>query len=96
MFEVKGGSSTCRTWIDVYLPHIPEKPFSFRRCGAGRGYCGFCEEACPTDAIVLTRTHEFHLEQRGDEIINKAQLLAGADRHEARNAVDRAPNMTYR
>jgi len=29
-------------------------------------YCGFCEEACPTDAIVETRIFEFHFENRNE------------------------------
>ena len=32
-------------------------------------YCGFCEEACPVDAIVETRIHEYHMEQRGENIM---------------------------
>jgi NADH-quinone oxidoreductase subunit I len=39
-------------------------------------YCGFCEEACPVDAIVLTRIHEYHMEHRGENIMNKDKLLA--------------------
>ena len=34
-------------------------------------YCGFCEEACPTDAIVETDILEFHFERRGDHIMTK-------------------------
>ena len=26
-------------------------------------YCGFCEEACPVDAIVETRIHAYHMER---------------------------------
>ncbi|MDH3282619.1 MAG: NADH-quinone oxidoreductase subunit NuoI, partial [Gammaproteobacteria bacterium] len=32
-------------------------------------YCGFCEEACPVDSIVETHIHEFHFENRGENII---------------------------
>ena len=28
-------------------------------------YCGFCEEACPVDSIVLTDIHDFHMENNG-------------------------------
>jgi NADH-quinone oxidoreductase subunit I len=59
-------------------------------------YCGFCEEACPTDAIVLTRIYEFHFEQRGEQVINKEQLLAIGDRHEGRIAADRAADAPFR
>jgi len=39
-------------------------------------YCGFCEESCPVDSIVETNIHEYHFEKRGENIVNKAQLLA--------------------
>ena len=26
-------------------------------------YCGFCEEACPVDAIVLTEFQDYHMEK---------------------------------
>ena len=39
-------------------------------------YCGFCEEACPVDAIVETRLHEYHMENRGENIMSKDKLLA--------------------
>ncbi len=38
-------------------------------------YCGFCEEACPVDAIVETRIHEYHMENRGENIMTKDKLL---------------------
>ena len=59
-------------------------------------YCGFCEEACPTDAIVLTRIFEFHFEQRGEQVITKEQLLAIGDRNEEQIAADRAEDAPYR
>ena len=34
-------------------------------------FCGFCEEACPVDAIVETRIHEYHMENRGENIMSK-------------------------
>ena len=40
-------------------------------------YCGFCEEACPVDAIVETRLHEYHMENRGENIMSKDKLLGG-------------------
>jgi NADH-quinone oxidoreductase subunit I len=59
-------------------------------------YCGFCEEACPTDAIVLTRIFEFHFENRGEEVIHKAELLALGDRLEQQIAADRRADAAYR
>ena len=59
-------------------------------------YCGFCEESCPVDAIVETSILEFHFEKKGDNIINKEQLLAIGDRYEKRIAADRAADAKYR
>jgi len=59
-------------------------------------YCGFCEEACPTDAIVLTRIFEWHYEKRGEEVIDKARLLAIGDRMEPSIAADRQSDARYR
>ena len=46
-------------------------------------YCGFCEESCPVDSIVETHIHEYHFENRGENIVTKPQLLALGDRLEA-------------
>jgi len=59
-------------------------------------YCGFCEEACPVDAIVETRIFEFHMEERGQNIMTKEKLLAVGDRFEAQIAADRAADGRYR
>ena len=59
-------------------------------------YCGFCEEACPVDAIVETRIHEYHMENRGENIMTKDKLLAIGERYEAMIAADKAADATYR
>jgi len=59
-------------------------------------YCGFCEEACPVDAIVETRLHEYHMENRGENIMNKDKLLAVGERYENLIAADRAADARYR
>jgi NADH-quinone oxidoreductase subunit I len=59
-------------------------------------YCGFCEEACPVDAIVETRLHEYHMENRGENIISKDKLLGIGERYEAMIAADRAADARYR
>lgn len=59
-------------------------------------YCGFCEEACPVDSIVETDIHEFHFENRGENIITKQQLLAIGDRYEERIASARKADSSYR
>ncbi len=59
-------------------------------------YCGFCEEACPVDAIVETRIHEYHMENRGENIMTKDKLLAVGERFEAMIAADKAADAPYR
>ncbi len=59
-------------------------------------YCGFCEESCPVDSIVETRVFEYHFEKRGDNIIDKKQLLAIGDAHEKQIAADRAQDAAFR
>jgi len=59
-------------------------------------YCGLCEESCPVDSIVETRIHEYHFEQRGEQIITKPELLAIGDKYEAEIAADRALDAPYR
>jgi NADH-quinone oxidoreductase subunit I len=59
-------------------------------------FCGLCEEACPVDAIVETRVHEYHGEKRGDLYYTKDMLLAVGDRYEDQIAKDRAEEAAYR
>src|SRR5690606_31822111 len=59
-------------------------------------FCGFCEEACPVDAIVETRIHEYHMENRGENIMSKDKLLAVGERYEAMIAADKAADAPYR
>jgi NADH-quinone oxidoreductase subunit I len=59
-------------------------------------YCGFCEESCPTDSIVLTRFHDYHVENRGENILTKEKLLAIGDKYEAEIAKDREEDARYR
>jgi NADH-quinone oxidoreductase subunit I len=59
-------------------------------------YCGFCEESCPVDSIVETHIHEYHFENRGENVVTKAQLLAIGDRFEKEIAAHRAQDAAYR
>jgi NADH-quinone oxidoreductase subunit I len=59
-------------------------------------FCGFCEESCPVDSIVETDVHEYHFENRGENILTKAKLLAIGDRLEASVAQARAQDAAYR
>ena len=38
-------------------------------------YCGFCEDACPTEAIVLGDNYELSFTDRRDAIYTKEMLL---------------------
>ena len=59
-------------------------------------YCGFCEEACPVDAIVETRIHEYHMENRGENIMTKDKLLAVGERYASLIDADKAADARYR
>ncbi|ALN61100.1 MULTISPECIES: NADH-quinone oxidoreductase subunit NuoI [Lysobacter] len=59
-------------------------------------FCGFCEESCPVDSIVETHIHEYHFDQRGQNIVNKQQLLAIGDRLETEIAERRAADAAFR
>ena len=59
-------------------------------------YCGFCEEACPVDAIVETRIHEYHMEEPGENIMNKDKLMAIGEKYEAMIAADKAADAEYK
>ncbi len=59
-------------------------------------YCGFCEESCPVDSIVETRIHEYHFENRGENIMTKQKLLAIGDWQEPVIAKDRELDRAFR
>ncbi len=59
-------------------------------------YCGFCEESCPVDSIVETRIHEYHFENRGENIMTKEKLLAIGDKYEQEIARDRTADALFR
>ena len=59
-------------------------------------YCGFCEESCPVDSIVLTPFHDYHFEERGEQILTKEKLLAIGDKYEPLIAKDREEDREYR
>jgi NADH-quinone oxidoreductase subunit I len=48
------------------------------------------------DAIVETRIHEYHMENRGENIMSKDKLLAVGERYEAMIAADKQAEASYR
>ncbi|KAK4698787.1 hypothetical protein P7C70_g7482, partial [Phenoliferia sp. Uapishka_3] len=59
-------------------------------------YCGFCQEACPVDAIVETQNAEYTTETREELLYNKEKLLANGDRMEAEIAANLKADHVYR
>jgi NADH-quinone oxidoreductase subunit I len=59
-------------------------------------YCGFCEEACPVDAIVEGPNFEFAAETRAELFYNKEKLLANGARWEREIAQNLAADAPYR
>ncbi|MFS7940858.1 putative NADH:ubiquinone reductase (H(+)-translocating) [Helianthus anomalus] len=47
-------------------------------------YCGFCQEACPVDAIVEGPNFEFATETHEELLYDKEKLLENGDRWEPR------------
>ncbi|KAJ9092503.1 hypothetical protein QFC19_008716 [Naganishia cerealis] len=59
-------------------------------------YCGFCQEACPVDAIVETQNMEYATETREELLYNKEKLLANGDKAEAEIAANLQADHFYR
>lgn len=59
-------------------------------------YCGFCQEACPVDAIVEGPNMEFSTETHEELIYDKEKLLANGDKWEVAVARNLAANSRYR
>lgn len=59
-------------------------------------YCGFCEEACPVDAIVETRLHEYHMESPGENIMTKEKLLAVGEKNDQMITEDKKADAKYK
>lgn len=51
-----------------------KRPLSFDIDALRCCYCGFCEEACPKDAIKLSRNYELAVSTRGEGIYNLEHL----------------------
>ena len=59
-------------------------------------YCGFCQEACPVDAIVEGPNFEYSTETHEELLYDKAKLLANGDRWEAEIAQNLEKDAPYR
>jgi NADH-quinone oxidoreductase subunit I len=59
-------------------------------------YCGFCQEACPVDAIVEGPNFEFATETREELLYDKDKLLANGDRWEVEIAQNLKLDAPYR
>jgi NADH-quinone oxidoreductase subunit I len=59
-------------------------------------YCGFCQEACPVDAIVEGPNFEFATETREELYYDKDKLLANGERWEAEIARNLEMDAPYR
>jgi NADH-quinone oxidoreductase subunit I len=59
-------------------------------------FCGFCQEACPVDAVVEGPNFEYATESREELIYDKAKLLANGDRWERTIAQNLAADAPYR
>ncbi|KAM8970221.1 NADH dehydrogenase [ubiquinone] iron-sulfur protein 8, mitochondrial isoform 1-T2 [Sarcophilus harrisii] len=59
-------------------------------------YCGFCQEACPVDAIVEGPNFEFSTETHEELLYNKEKLLNNGDKWEAEIAANIQADFLYR
>ena len=59
-------------------------------------YCGFCQEACPVDAIVEGPNFEFATETREELFFDKERLLSNGARMGARDRAQIALDAPYR
>ena len=58
-------------------------------------YCGFCQEACPVDAIVEGPNFEFSTETHEELLYNKEKLLNNGDKWEAEIAANIEADYLY-
>src|SRR6478735_5042737 len=59
-------------------------------------YCGFCQEACPVDAIVEGPNFEYATETREELLYDKVKLLANGDKWERALAANLEADAPYR
>ncbi|XP_035215462.1 NADH dehydrogenase [ubiquinone] iron-sulfur protein 8, mitochondrial-like [Stegodyphus dumicola] len=59
-------------------------------------YCGFCQEACPVDAIVEGPNFEYSTETHEELLYNKEKLLSNGDKWEPEIAANIEADYLYR
>ena len=59
-------------------------------------FCGYCEEACPVDAIVEGPNFEYATETREELLYDKAKLLSNGDKWERAIAANLEADAPYR
>jgi NADH-quinone oxidoreductase subunit I len=59
-------------------------------------YCGFCQEACPVDAIVEGPNFEYAVETREELFYDKQKLLENGERWEPAIAANLKADAPYR
>ena len=59
-------------------------------------YCGFCQEACPVDAIVEGPNYEYSTETHQELLYNKEKLLSNGDKWEVEIAQNLEADYLYR
>jgi len=78
------------------LPTHNTPPSHDRNTQNRYSYCGFCQEACPVDAIVEGPNFEFSTETREELLADKQKLLANGDRWEAEVSANLRQEAMYR
>nr|MCS5589779.1 NADH-quinone oxidoreductase subunit NuoI [Candidatus Thioglobus sp.] len=59
-------------------------------------YCGFCEEACPVDAIVETDIFEYHMTENHQRLQTKEMLLQLGDDYREKIVRKKAKDHPYK